>query len=266
MRARTQLDETKPIVYPESDGQPMAENTLQFQWIVTIKENLEAQLAEQGDVFVAGDLLWYPVEGQPRIRRAPDAMVVFGRPKGYRGAYLQWREGGIGPQVAFEVLSPGNTKREMEEKRAFYETYEVEEYYLYDPDNNQLAGWLRQGERLQLIARVDGWVSPRLGIRFACSSAELVIYRPDGQPFLTFVENRQRMEAAERDALHAKQQADQERRQRVAAQQEAVASQRAVAAAQQEVAAERAVRAEAERRAAALAERLRALGIDPDAL
>ena len=34
-----------PIIYPDSDGKPLADNTLQFQWIVTIKENLEAVYA-----------------------------------------------------------------------------------------------------------------------------------------------------------------------------------------------------------------------------
>ena len=34
------------------------------------------------NVFVAGDLLWYPVEGNPKVRSAPDAMVAFGRPNG----------------------------------------------------------------------------------------------------------------------------------------------------------------------------------------
>ena len=52
------------IIYPDSDGQPMADNTKQFQWIVTIKENLEILFASQSDVFVAGDLLWYPVSGE----------------------------------------------------------------------------------------------------------------------------------------------------------------------------------------------------------
>ena len=47
------------IVYPDRDGQPIAENTLQFTWIVTIKEGLEAQFSNDADVFVAGDLLWY---------------------------------------------------------------------------------------------------------------------------------------------------------------------------------------------------------------
>ena len=32
-------------VYPDSDGNPMADNTEQFQWIVVIKENLELLFA-----------------------------------------------------------------------------------------------------------------------------------------------------------------------------------------------------------------------------
>ena len=49
--------------YPDSDGQP-ADNTEQFRWIVVIKENLERLFASDPDVFVASDLLWYPVEGE----------------------------------------------------------------------------------------------------------------------------------------------------------------------------------------------------------
>jgi len=84
----------------------MANNTLQFDWVSSLKGELEDLMAERRDVFVAGDLFWYPVQGEPSIRYAPDAMVVFGRPKGYRGSYKQWQEAGIAPQVVFEVLSP----------------------------------------------------------------------------------------------------------------------------------------------------------------
>ncbi len=40
-------------------------------------------------------------------------MVAFGRPKGERGSYQQWKENNIPPQVVFEILSPGNTQTEM---------------------------------------------------------------------------------------------------------------------------------------------------------
>lgn len=166
----------------------MADNTEQFRWIVTIKENLEILFAVQDDVFVAGDLLWYPVQGNSKIRQAPDVMVVFGRPKGKRGSYKQWEENNIPPQVVFKILSPGNRTGEMAKKLLFYQRYGVEEYYIYDPDTVELTGLLRSGEWLTEIESINGWASPRLGIQFQLTADILEIYRPDGGKFLTPVE------------------------------------------------------------------------------
>ncbi len=202
---------SEPIIYPESDGQPMAENTKQFRWIVLIKENLEYLFLRDQDVFVAGDLFWYPVEGRPDIRIAPDVMVVFGRPKGDRGSYLQWQEDHIPPQVVFEVLSPSNTLTEMNRKLLFYARYGVEEYYIYDPDKNELTGCYRQAEGLTTIECMDGWVSPRLGIRFALTPETLNIYDPQGNLFLTPVEMRARAEHEKARADYEAQKAQQEK-------------------------------------------------------
>jgi Uma2 family endonuclease len=155
-------EQPKEIVYPESDGMPMADNTLQFRWIVTIQGGLDLLFKDDPNVFVSGDLLWYPVEGENTIRVTSDVMVVFGRPKGDRGAYLQWREDGIAPQVVFDVLSPGNTVMEMTRKLGFYDRYGIEEYYLYDPIQNELSVWVREKGGLREVETVDGWVSPRL--------------------------------------------------------------------------------------------------------
>jgi len=201
----------KRIVYPDSDGKPMADNTKQFNWIVKIKEGLELLFADRADVFVAGDLLWYPVEGDNKTRIAPDAMVVFGRPKGDRGSYRQWEEGGIAPHTVFEVLSPGNTKKEMEEKLEKYGCYRVEEYYEYDPDRIVLKGWLRSGNRLEPIADMQGWVSPGLGIRFEITDSDLLIFRPDGQRFLGFLETEKGRKQAEEQAKKERLQAEKER-------------------------------------------------------
>ncbi len=75
----------REIIYPDSDGQPIADNTVQFRWIMVIYHNLAWLFAENPEVFVAGDLLWYPVQGDNKLRQAPDVMVVFGVPKGDRG-------------------------------------------------------------------------------------------------------------------------------------------------------------------------------------
>jgi Uma2 family endonuclease len=198
---------SKPeIVYPDCDGQPMSDNTLQFSWIVKIKENLEILFADNPQVFVAGDLLWYPVEGDNTIRRAPDVMVAFDRSKGYRGSYRQWEEAGIPPQVVFEVLSPGNRLAEMTAKFEFYDRYGVEEYYIYDPDRVDFTGWIRVAGRLQGISEIAGWVSPRLGIRFELGD-ELQIYTPTGELFLSPVEmakqSQQERERAEQERERA---------------------------------------------------------------
>ena len=185
--------------YPESDGQPMADNTEQYDWMVKIKENLEILFAQDPQVFVAADLLWYPVPDR-RVAGpvAPDVMVAIGRPKGRRGCYKQWEEGGIAPQVVFEILSPSNSAKEMADKLGFYDGFGVEEYYVYDPPGNLLEVWLRQDGRLRRMAHIKGWTSPRLGIRFASTGEGLEIFHPQGQRFLSSVElaERLRQEAA----------------------------------------------------------------------
>ncbi|MFP4135049.1 MAG: Uma2 family endonuclease [Halothece sp.] len=226
----------RKIIYPDSDGQPIADNTKQFRWIVLIKENLELLFADQPNVFVAGDLLWYPVEGHPEIRVAPDAMVVFGRPKGDRGSYRQWEEDNIAPQVVFEILSPGNRVKEMTRKLQFYDRYGVEEYYIYDPDDNELAGLQRLERQLQPIEEINHWASPRLGIQFVLTEETLEIYRPNGEKFLSSLELYQQRQQASEKAQKQAQRAEQE-----------------------------AQRAEQEsQRAEKLAAQLRALGVDPD--
>jgi Uma2 family endonuclease len=176
------------IVYPEGDGKPMADNTKQFTWIVKIKENLEVLFKSNPDVFVAGDLFWYPVKGSNRTKLAPDTMVVFGRPKGQRGSYRQWEEDNIPPQVVFEILSPSNSKDEMTRKKLFYLKHGVEEYYVYDPDGISLEVSIRENNSFKEIENFATWTSPRLNIRFDMTGDELVIYYPDGSRFLSPVE------------------------------------------------------------------------------
>jgi Uma2 family endonuclease len=184
-------EQVPAIYYPDSDGQPMANNTEHFERIATTKYGLESVFADREDVFVAGDLFWYPVEGKPRIVVAPDVMVMIGRPKGERKSYKQWEEDGIAPQVVFEFLSDSNTIQEMTNKALFFERYGVQEYYLYDLERKVLSGFVRyqeQDEVLEPIADMNEWQSPRLGIRFDMSSGELQLYKPDGKPFMSFAE------------------------------------------------------------------------------
>jgi Uma2 family endonuclease len=286
------------VNYPARDGRPMSDNTLQDQWIDKIKGGLDTMFRDDPRVFVASNLMWYPVKGNNRRRLAPDVMVVFGRPKKYRGSYIQHRERRIPPHVVFEILSPGNRKRVMDFKRKIYEMYGIEEYYVFDPYKIGLEVWLKEGDAFKLIPEASGWVSPRLGIRFELGK-DMTIFAPDGRPFLDYVEvarerdelerrserNRRIAMKQRRIAVRERERAEAQER-RAEAQERATAQERERAEAQERATAQERERAEAEReraealeqrakdqeqraeahqqRAERLAARLRELGLEPD--
>jgi hypothetical protein len=182
-------------------------------------------------------------------------MVVFGRPKGDRGSYKQWEEDQIAPQVVFEILSPGNRFSEMLAKQEFYEQYGVEEYYVYDPDQVDLVGMLRQEEHLVRIEDIQGWVSPRLGIRFQLEEETLNIFTPTGDPFLGFIELDRRRQEAEQRANLAEEERQRER-------QRANTAEERAETAEAERDRQRQQLSDMEARLQAMEQRLRDLGLD----
>jgi Uma2 family endonuclease len=243
---------TEEIIYPSSDGQPMAESTIQYKLIVTIKEGCESLFEDDPNVFVAADLLWYPVEGRPDISQAPDTMVIFGRPKGDRRSYIQSCENNIPPQVVFEIRSHNDSQTKMNKKFSFYQRYGVDEYYVYDPQRNDLEGWQRIEGILEPIEPMEGWISPRLGVRFELPESGLEIYRPDGERFLSYSEiNAQRLlerQRAEQEFQRAEQEFQRAEQEFQRAEQEALKAQQAA------------------QRSQLLAAKLRELNIDPDSI
>lgn len=204
----TALLPSAEIEYPDSDGLPIADNTKQFYWITTIEGWLECIFMDRPDVFVAGDLLWYPIRGDNQTRTAPDGMVAIGRTMGDRGSYKQWEEGGVAPQVVFEVLSPLVTSEYLDEKFEFYRKFGVQEYYIFDPDEGILRGFLRNGANLVPMENTQGWVSPLLNVRMEVVDGKLEFRDSKGERFLDFVETREavnklKREIAEIDQLTA---------------------------------------------------------------
>jgi Uma2 family endonuclease len=218
------------VHYPDSDGLSLSDNTLQFTWISILKWDLEAYYLNDPNVFIAGDHLIYPVEGDVKTRQAPDVYVAFGRSKRERGSYKVWEENGMFPQVVFEVWSPNNRFDQMEAKLAFYDKFGSEEYYIVYPEfPAHVEGFKREGGKLLRILELEGWSSPQLGIRFLLNQGHLSVFGPDGRELRSPAEI-----AAARDAEFAR--AEKERARAKAA----------------------------EQRSAQLEARLRELGVDPD--
>lgn len=234
------------VEYPFSDGKPMGENTLQVRWIVELYNGFQALFRDTPDVFIAADLFWYPVRGDNRTVTAPDVMVAFGRPRGERLSYRQWEEGNVAPQVVWEVTSPSNRAGEMRDKLRFYQRHGVEEYYIYDPETFSFDIHTRHGRRLVAVEEPDGFVSPRLGTTFrAPGDEDLRLIGPDGRPFQNYLELIEQAQEQQARAVR-------ERRRAAKAERTAQGLQ---------------TRADEEKaRAERLAERLRQLGEDPDAI
>ncbi len=228
-------DKAGQIIYPVDNGEPLANDTEHLTWITFLKNGLDDWFANRDDVFVAADLLWYPVEGRPDISKAPDVMVVLNHPAGHRMSYKQWLENDRPPQVVFEFQSVSNTAAEMMDKLDFYSDAGCEEYYIYDYQRNTFRAFQREtpDHALSKATADDNgcWLSPALGMTFGLNAeGDLWVRRPDGRLMETQRQIWQRAEAE---------------------------TQRAEAETR---------RAEAEsQRAERLAAKLRALGIDPDA-
>jgi hypothetical protein len=161
-------------------------------------------------------------------------------------------EDNISPQVVFEILSPKNTKSEMSRKLEFYQTYGVEEYYVYDPLKKIFQGWFREENKLQEITPINGGISQLLGISFHIENSELEIYYPNGDKFLNSIELAQKLELEKQRANLEKQRAESEKQRAESEKQRAESEKQ---------------RAESEKqRAEKLAQKLRELGINPDDL
>lgn len=212
------------IIYPESDGEPMAETDFHREQIVYLIEALKDHFREQEDVYVAGNLFVYYEEGNPAAVVAPDVFVVFGVPGQPRRIYKVWEEG-KGPDVVFEVTSLGTRWQDLGSKKGIYAYLGVREYFLFDPVGEYLQPVL-QGYRLEetnyrpipLLEAEEGGIrlaSTVLGLEMRVEEGMLRLYDPaTGERLLTPLEAQEarRQEVRRRQQAEARARREAERR------------------------------------------------------
>jgi hypothetical protein len=141
------------IVYLSADGKPVAETYDHLYAILTTLEVIKQYLAGQRATVLANQFLYY-AQGLPKLRVAPDVMVIFDVEPGGRDNYKIWEEGQV-PKVIFEMTSPGTKSEDQITKKDLYEGIEVQEYWLFDPRGEwipeQLRGYQLGVEGYQLI-------------------------------------------------------------------------------------------------------------------
>ena len=137
------------IVYPCSDGKPVAESDIHLACIKYVLDALKWRFERHGqaNVYVSANSFLYYEQGNPRAAVAPDVFVVVGAPGHLRDSYLLWNEP-KGPDFVLEVTSASTQREDERRKRDVYASLEVTEYFLYDPRGEYLTPPL-QGYRLR---------------------------------------------------------------------------------------------------------------------
>ena len=214
------------IVYPESDGKPMAETERHRDLMIDFILMLKDYFKNANDVCVTGNLFLYYEEGDPKRFISPDVFVVFGVEKKIRRTFMTWNEANT-PDFVLEVASPGTFTEDMGKKKDLYESVlAVKEYYIYDPLGQIVPSFvgyrLIDGKYQEIDFVNDRLSSEVLGLELGERDGVLRLYNPNASQWLQtpperaeLAENRaeyaeSRVEDAENRAEDAESRAQQE--------------------------------------------------------
>lgn len=187
------------IVYPESDGEPMAETDKHRKLMMDYILMLDDHFKHDNDVYVSGNLLLYYVEGDPKKCLSPDVFVTFGVEKKQRRTFLTWEEANT-PDFVLEVASPKTISNDLGKKKELYASIlQVKEYFIYDPLGQIVPSFI--GYRLddgiyREISHSNGRIpSETLGLHLGENDGELRLYDPNRSQWLQ--PPQERVDAAE---------------------------------------------------------------------
>ena len=171
------LQPTK-LFYPTGDGEPVAETCDHFYVLEIVLEVLRQFLGDRQATVLGNQFLYY-AQGFPRLRTAPDVMVIFDVATGGRDNYKIWEEGQV-PAVIFEMTSKGTRHQDEGFKKTLYEQLGVQEYWQFDPKGEwipeQLRGYRLRGEVYEPIT--DSQSQP-LQLRLGVDGKLIAFYRLD---------------------------------------------------------------------------------------
>ena len=170
------------LVYPESDGEPMAESPRHQQVMIDCMDILRSHFHGIPDVYIGGNMLLYYEEGNPRKSVSPDVFMVRGLSKKELRTYKTWEQPAT-LDFVLEVASPSTYTRDFNEKMEIYaKILRVKEYYIYDPYHEiepYFVGFRLVGETYEEIAFVNARLpSSVLGLELGEHEGVLRLYDP----------------------------------------------------------------------------------------
>ena len=202
---RQKIRSAPTVVYPSSDGEPMAETERHRKALEDLVDMIDLHFRQVPDVHVSGNLLLYYEEGNPRKVISPDVFMVRGVSKKELRIYKTWEQS---PTLDFvlELASPSTFTRDFREKKEIYaKILKVQEYYIYDPYHEiepSFVGFRLVDGDYEEIAFVDGQLPSKvLGLALGEYDGMLRLYNPATGEWLA--PSRERADEAEARAQDA---------------------------------------------------------------
>ena len=209
------------VVYPESDGKPMAETEYHRDIMIDFIQMLKHHFRDVSDAYVSGNLLMYYEEGNIRRSVSPDVFVVFGVSKKRRRTYRTWEEG-YTPDFVLEVASKSTYRQDLTHKKELYASVlGIREYYIYDPYHEvdpYFLGYRLMDGAYKEIALVDERLpSLVLGLELGEREGVFGLYDPKRSVWLQPLAEQVKQEAQARQRADARAEQEAQARQRAEA-------------------------------------------------
>jgi Uma2 family endonuclease len=195
---------------PGQEQNPLMESTLHVDWGLVLLNSARHTLANTNHL-VTGNVAFAPADGQPHT--APDVMVIPNVAGREFGRYEPGPDDPL-PTVCIEILSPSNTRADINRRCERLLRLGVPEVYVLDPIRETIVR-VQLGENGLIEHSAIGQPSTGLALTFATIDGHLAvccpagrIVRPGDDPFGWLVEEQHRADQAEANTDRAQARAE----------------------------------------------------------
>lgn len=181
--------DTSVVSVPPGDlysDEPTMETDLHLRQMLLLISCLDWLWRDRDDYFASGNLTVYfsPKQIKSQDFRGPDFFVVLGTERRTRKSWVVWEEDGKYPNVIVELLSESTAQADRGVKKDIYQnTFRTPEYFWFDPDSLEFAGFLLVGgiyEPMEPNEKGYLW-SRQLEIFLGVEEEKLRFFTPDAE-------------------------------------------------------------------------------------
>ncbi|MEM6404046.1 MAG: Uma2 family endonuclease [Cyanobacteria bacterium P01_D01_bin.116] len=176
-------------MFPPGDlesNEPPLESELHLRQIILLLQCLELLWQNRNDFYAAGNLTVYYSSRKRKYEdfRGPDFFVVLGTERKTRKSWVVWEEDGKYPNLIIELLSNSTSATDKGLKKQIYQdVFRTPEYFWFDPDNLEFAGFVLLNGRYQPIeTNEQGWMfSEQVGLFLGVYEEKLRFFTSEGE-------------------------------------------------------------------------------------